>query len=184
MNTWVRENVPAVTGLLTVVSLALVFGAVLGAFPPLPRAPDTVLEAIPTANALISAVAIGTIVTGWRAIRRGNVRRHRRLMLTSLALFVTFLALYLYRVSLVGTTSFGGPEVVYRFVFLPFLAIHMLLAIVCIPLLYYAVLIGLTHPVGRIRETRHRQVGRIAAPLWLVSFSMGIAVWAMLYVLF
>jgi putative membrane protein len=96
----VGENVPAVTALLTVVSLVLVFSAALGVVPSglLPRAPTAVLDAIPTVNAAISLVAIGTITAGWRAIRRGNVRRHARLMGASFALFATFLVLYLYRV--------------------------------------------------------------------------------------
>jgi putative membrane protein len=90
----VRERVPTLTAVLTLVSLALVFGAVGGAIPAalLPRAPETVLAAIPTVNALVSAVAIVTIVTGVRAIRRGHVARHRRLLLAAFALLLIALA--------------------------------------------------------------------------------------------
>ena len=108
---YVRDHVPALTGVLTLVSLALVFGAVLGALPALPRAP-AVIDVIPHVNAVVSVTAVGTISVGWRAIRRGNVGRHRTAMLTSLALFATFLVLYLYRVSLEGPTTAGPPNVV------------------------------------------------------------------------
>lgn len=177
------RRVPALTALLTTVSLALVFGAVLGAFPEehLPRAPPAVLDAIPHVNAVVSAVAIGTIVAGVRAVRRGRVGRHRRLMLASLGLFALFLVLYLYRITLEGTMPFPGPEAVYSFVYLPVLAIHILLAIVCIPLLYYVALLGLTRPVAAVRASSHRRVGRVAAALWLVSFALGEVVYLLLY---
>jgi putative membrane protein len=181
-----RNHVPALTGVLTAISLALVFGAVLGAVPEgtLPRAPATVVAAIPTVNAAISVLAIGTIASGWRAIRHGNVRTHRALMLVSLVLFVAFLGLYLYRIALEGPAPFPGAESVYTFVYLPVLAVHVTLAIVCVPLLYYVLLLALTRPVSEIPATNHRRVGRVAASLWLISFGLGLVVYAMLYVVY
>lgn len=181
-----RDRVPEATALLTVVSLALVFAAALGVVPRglLPRAPDSVLGAIPPVNAVISLVAIGTIAAGWRAIRRENVQRHARLMVTSFGLFATFLVLYLYRVALLGPTPFPGPATVERFVYLPVLGIHILLAIVCVPLLYYVLLVAATRPTSEIYGSLHPRVGRVAASLWLVSFSLGIVVYAMLYLVY
>ena len=181
-----RDHVPALTGLLSAISLALVFGAVLGALPAgtLPRAPAGVVDAIPHVNAAVSLVAIGTITTAWRAIRHGNVERHRALMLTSLVLFVAFLSLYLYKVALEGPAPFPGPETIYQFVYLPILGIHITLAIVCVPLLYYVLLLALTRPIEELPRTNHRRVGRVAASLWLVSFALGVVVYAMLYVVY
>ena len=181
-----RDHVPALTGLLSAISLALVFGAVLGALPAgtLPRAPAGVVDAIPHVNAAVSLVAIGTITTAWRAIRHGNVERHRALMLASLVLFVAFLALYLYKVALEGPAPFPGPETIYQFVYLPILGIHITLAIVCVPLLYYVLLLALTRPIEELPRTNHRRVGRVAASLWLVSFALGVVVYAMLYVVY
>lgn len=180
----VADNVPATAAALTAVSLALVFGAVLQALPGLPHAPDAVLAAIPHVNAAISVLAIGTITAGWRWIRRGEIRKHRRAMLTALVLFGTFLGLYLYRVSLEGPTQFAGPAAVEQFVYLPVLAVHVTLAIVCVPLLYYVVLLGLTRPVREIPGTNHARVGRVAAALWLVSFALGVVVYVLLYVVY
>jgi putative membrane protein len=182
----VRERVPALTGLLSVVSLALVFGAVGGVIPQsvLPRAPDNVLAAIPHANAAISATAIVTILAGVTFARRKQFTRHRYAMVSSLVLFAGFLALYLYRLTLVGTTAFPGPEGIYTAVYLPVLAIHILLAIVCIPLLYYVALLALTRPLSEVFGTKHKRVGRIAASLWFVSFALGIVVYLMLYVVY
>ena len=181
-----RPHVPALTAVLSVVALAAVFAAALGAVPSalLPRAPDTTLDAIPHVNAVVSALALLTIPAGVAAIRRGQVRRHRALMLASTALFATFLALYLYKVSVAGPAPFPGPDGVYTTVYLPLLAVHVLLAIVTVPLVIYALLLAGTHPVSALPETRHPQVGRVAAGLWFVSFLLGEAVYAMLYVVY
>ncbi len=180
----VRAHVPALTGLLTVVSLTLVFGAVLGYVPNtlVPDAPDWVITTIPLVNALISATAIGTISLGWFRIRQGQIESHRRAMLVSTGLFVGFLGLYLYRLILLGGPEpFPGPATVYRFVYLPLLGIHILLAMVCIPLLYYVLLLAFAYPVGELGRTRHPTVGRVAASLWLISFSLGIVVYTLLH---
>ncbi|MFB6177738.1 MAG: DUF420 domain-containing protein [Halobaculum sp.] len=186
MSFQVRNHVPGVTALLTLVSLALVFGAALQVIPtePLPRLSEGTLKLIPLVNAVLSTVAIVTIVAGVREIRRGNVTRHRALMVSSLGLFAAFLVLYLYKVLIAGPTSFPGPQSVYQFFYLPLLAIHILLAIVCIPLLYYVALLALTRPVSEVFDTNHKRVGRVAAALWLVSFVLGNVVYAMLYVVY
>ena len=181
----VRGRVPALTALLSAVSLALVFGAALGAIPTalLPRAPETVLDAIPHVNAAICAVAFVVVAVGWRRIRHGDVAGHRAAMTAGVVLFMTFLALYLYRVALLGPTEFGGPAAV-RTAYLTVLAIHVLLAIVCVPLLYYVLLLAVSRSVPEIRRTNHRRIGRIAATLWLVSFGLGVVVYALLYLVY
>ena len=184
MRGFVRENTVAVTAALTTVALALVFGAVfqVGATR-LPHAPSALLGAIPHVNAVLSLVAIGTIAAGVRSIREGNVSRHRTLMLGSFVLFVTFLVLYLYRVTLEGPTPFDGPAVVETFLYYPVLAIHISLAVVSLPLLFYVLSLAYAYPVSAIPETNHRRVGRVAAALWLISFALGVVVYLMLYVL-
>jgi len=180
-----RDHVPELAGLLSVLSLALVFTAVLGYLPAalLPRV-EPLLSLVPHLNAAISLAAIVTILAGVRAIRQGDVRRHRALMLASTALFAGFLLLYLYRVSLVGPTPFAGPAWVESFVYLPVLAVHVALAVVCVPLVYYALLLAGTHSVAELPGTAHPTVGRIAAGLWLVSFSLGTVVYLLLHVVF
>jgi putative membrane protein len=185
MQQQVRGHVPALTGVLTAVSLALVFGAALGYIPAtvVPEAPGWVVDAIPHVNAAISASAIVTIALGWHWIRAGRVERHRVAMIASTVLFVGFLVLYLYRLTLLGGPEpFPGPETVYRFVYLPLLGVHILLAVVCIPLLYYVLLLAATRSVRELRRTAHARVGRVAASLWLISFALGIAVYALLHV--
>lgn len=186
MQNWARDNVPLLTAALSILALAAVFGTVGGVVPSrlLPRASDGVLAAIPHLNAAISVTAIGTILLGWRAIDRGQVRRHRAFMVSSFGLFVAFLGGYLYRLVLVGTAEFPGPEAVYTFVYLPFLAVHILLAVVCIPFVFHALLLASTRPYEELYHTRHARVGRVAAVLWLISFAMGIGVYLLLHHIF
>jgi putative membrane protein len=180
-----RDRVRELTAVLSVVSLALVFAAVRQAIPTavLPRF-DPLVAVIPHLNAIISLTAIGTILAGVRAIRRRDIETHRRRMLTSAGLFALFLLLYLYRVSLEGPSEFPGPDSVYLYVYLPILAIHILLAIVAVPVVYYVLLLAVTRPVSELPQTAHARVGRVAASLWLISFTLGIVVWLMLHVLF
>lgn len=182
---WARERVFALTAILSIVSLALVFAAALQTLPtdPIPRS-EPLLSIIPHLNAGLSLLAIGTILAGVRAIRRGNVSRHRLSMLASFALFSSFLVLYLYRVALLGPNEFPGPDAVRTFVYVPFLAVHIGLAMLCVPFVFYALLSAETRPIAAISGTNHAQVGRIAATLWLISFSMGIVIYALLYHLY
>lgn len=179
----VRRHVPAATALLSTVALALVFAAALRVVPAavLPRAPAGVLDAIPHLNAVVSLAALVLVVAGVRAIRRGRIEQHRRLMLGAFALFTLFLVGYLYRVALLGPTEFpaDGPlETVYFGI----LAVHVTLAVACVPLLFYVLLLAWTHPVAELPRTNHPRVGRIAAPLWALSFALGVVVYLLLYV--
>ena len=105
-------------------------------------------------------------------------------MLASTALFAAFLVLYLYRISLEGPTEFAGPDAVRQFFYLPLLAIHILFAIVCVPFVYYALLLAATHDPADLPTTPHPRAGRVAATLWLVSFALGILVYVLLHLLY
>ncbi|WP_049980848.1 DUF420 domain-containing protein [Halolamina rubra] len=180
----VRDHTLATATALSVVALALVFAAALRVIPPeaLPRAPSAVVDAIPHVNAFVSAVAFVLIVVGVRAIRGGDVERHRKLMGTAFGLFVVFLVGYLYRVALIGPTEFPGSGLI-ETVYFAILGIHITLAVVSVPLLFYTLLLAWSHPVSEIPSTNHRRVGKVAAPLWAISFALGVVVYLLIYVL-
>jgi putative membrane protein len=181
-----RDHVPELAASLSLLALGAVFAAALGLVPEalLPHAPATVVGAIPHANAAVSALAILAIAGGVRAVRRGRIARHRGLMLAATALFATFLALYLYRIALEGPATFPGPDAVYRFGYLPLLAVHVSLAVVSVPLVVYVLLLALTHDIVELPATPHPRIGRVAAALWLVSFLLGEVVYLLLYVVY
>ncbi len=180
-----KQQVPLLTAVLSVVSLGLVFSAVGGVVPEwvLPRS-EVLIGLIPHLNVVISVAAIAAIVGGWRAIKQGNVETHRNRMLAAFGLFAAFLVFYLYRVAVEGPQAFAGPETIRQFVYLPTLAIHILLAIICVPLLFYVLLVAVSRPTEEIYRSRHRSVGQIAAALWVVSFGLGIVVYLLLYAIY
>jgi putative membrane protein len=182
LRAWIREHLAVSTAALSVVSIALVFAAALQRLPTaaIPRV-DSILTVVPHLNAIISLAAIATILAGVRAIRRDDVHRHRALMLTSFTLFVAFLLLYLYRVALIGPSEFSGPALVKMYLYVPFLFVHVALAVLCLPFVFYALLSAGTRSIPSVRDSIHARAGRIAAALWLVSFSMGIVIYALLY---
>jgi putative membrane protein len=178
-----RHHVPQLTGALTAVSFAIVLVVIAGAVPStlFPRAPPTVMAAIPHAIAGVSALAVGTILAGLRAIRAGDVERHRALMVVSFVLFGLFLTVDFYRLAVVGPTAFAGPAVVETYLYRPLLAGHAVVALLTFPAVYYALLAGLTNPVAALPATDHARVGRAAAVLWLLTFGSGLVIYAMLH---
>jgi len=178
-----RHHVPHLTGALTAVSFAIVIVVIAGAVPStlFPRAPPAVMGAIPHAIAGVSALAIGTVLAGLRAIRAGRVERHRTLMVVSFALFGLFLTVDFYRLAVVGPTAFAGPAVVETYLYLPLLVAHSVLALLTFPAVYYALLVGVTTPVAALPATSHARVGRAAAALWLLTFGSGLVIYAMLH---
>ena len=181
MKKFIHDHIVLVSAILSIVSLSLVFGAA-GYIPVeyIPRS-DTLLNAIPHINAFLSILAIATILKGVSYIRNKEVERHNKTMILAFIIFATFLILYLYRVAIVGPVEFGGPENIHLFIYLPFLAIHILLAVICVPLLFYVLTIGLTYSPGEIPGTSHRRVGKVAYKLWIIAFVMGSIVYLMAY---
>lgn len=161
-------------GSTSFVAVALVFAAAGGLIPHsiLPYPPEWFLEAIPHINVVLSLSAIGTIIYGWQAIKQRQIEQHKFAMLLTLALFATFLTLYLYRLIVLGGPSpYTGPETLYQFVYLPVLFSHIVFAVVCIPLVFEALSLAITRPIGDLPNTRHATVGRFAAALWIISFA-------------
>ena len=185
MKKFIHDHIVLVSAILSTVSLSLVFGAAGGYIPVeyIPRS-DTLLNVIPHINAFLSILAIATILKGVSYIRNKEVERHNKTMILAFIIFATFLILYLYRVAIVGPVEFGGPENIYLFIYLPFLAIHILLAVICVPLLFYVLTIGLTYSPGEIPGTSHRRVGKVAYKLWIIAFVMGSIVYLMAYHLY
>lgn len=139
------------------------------------------LVILPHAIAFVNALALMLLVVGWWFIRNGYVKLHRIAMPSALGLISLFLVMYLTRIYLGGIKEFPGPESIYYYVYLPILIIHLTLSIICIQPVLYVALIGFTHRIENIPRTRHRMVGRIAVPLWILSLALGLVVYVMLY---
>ncbi|MFA9517652.1 DUF420 domain-containing protein [Halopenitus sp. H-Gu1] len=177
-----KEHPKAVTALLTVIGYGTVLGVFLvprfqALFPDLSRA---TVELLTHAIAVVNSMTILTLALGWYWIRNGNVKRHRRAMSVSFVLIVAFLGIYVPRVAGGGTKHFEGPELV-TIAYLAMLAIHILLSILAVPIVIYAIVLGLTHTERELRsETPHAKIGRIAAGSWLLSLTLGVVTYLLL----
>ncbi|ELZ27279.1 hypothetical protein C474_18074 [Halogeometricum pallidum JCM 14848] len=178
----VKEHPLAVTAVLSVVGYALVVGTFLGWVPGrvFPDLSLTQVNTLSDAIAVVNAVNVLVIAAGWRWIRAGEVRKHAAAMVTSFLLIMVFLVMYLSKIGGGGTKEFVGPAFVY-YPYLAMLAIHIILSIVAVPVVLYALVLGVTHTPAELRtQTPHRRVGRIAAGSWLLSLSLGVVTYLLL----
>jgi putative membrane protein len=179
----VKEHPRATVAVLSVLGYGLVVGTFLGL---VPRAvfPDLTLAQVNLlshAIAAVNTVATVLLVLGWRWIRRGEVRKHAAAMAGSFGLILVFLVMYLTKIGGGGTKEMvGAPQLVY-YAYLAMLAVHVVLSIVAVPVVLYALVLGVTHTPRELRaETAHRRVGRVAAASWILSLSLGVVTYLML----
>ena len=131
--------------------------------------------ALATLNACFNTTAATAMLLGWRAIKRGERERHKRLMLTAFAASCLFLTGYLTRIAIYGDTRFGG-EGVLRLLYLALLGSHVLLALAAAPMVITTLTFGL-----RGRFERHRKLARITLPIWAYVSVTGVIVYLALY---
>ena len=135
----------------------------------------TLAEALPPVNAALNATSAVLLVLGFRAIRAGDRRRHRALMLAAVGTSTVFLASYLTRVALTGTHRFPGAGAL-RAAYLAVLGSHTVLAAVAAPLVVATLALAL-----RARFPSHRRIARWTLPVWLYVSVTGVIVYVMLY---
>ncbi len=135
------------------------------------------LSALPPINAALNATAIVLLVYGRRLARRGEVDRHKRVMLSAFAVSTLFLGFYLAHKlarNFENTTfnAVGAPKLAY----LALLASHVVLAMT-VPLFAIALIrLGL-----RGERERHRRLARIAWPIWIYVSVTGVLIYLLLY---
>ncbi|MCU4971688.1 DUF420 domain-containing protein [Halobacteria archaeon AArc-m2/3/4] len=176
----VRENPIAVTVVLTVVGYALVLGTFLLDVPIYPDLTEAQVNLFTHAIAVINTATTVLLVLGWYWIRRDEVDKHRLAMMGAFALILLFLVVYLIRVGGGGEKYIAGVSDPVRYAYLAMLAIHILLSIVAVPVVLYALVLGLTHTPAELRQTAHARVGRIAAAAWILSLVLGVVTYVLL----
>lgn len=129
---------------------------------------------LPRILAGLNAVNIVLLIGAYRAIRRGDRDRHRRLMLTNLGIAVAFLAVYVIQTTTVGYKRFPGDDWV-RTVFLTILGSHTILAVSLLPLVLRTVYLAF-----RERFAEHRRIARVTFPIWVYVSLTGIVVYWMI----
>lgn len=132
---------------------------------------------LPAVNATLNLVSLVFLVTGYHAIRHGNVVRHRRCMVTAFCVSVLFLGSYLTYRFLGQEKRFGGTGLI-RPVYFFILVTHVILA-ATVPFLA-----GLTlWRAIRGQFSRHRRIARWTFPIWVYVSITGVMVYVMLFVI-
>ena len=126
---------------------------------PLPEGID--LGFLPAVHATLNSLVAICLVLALVMIKKGNVRLHRNLISTALALSAIFLLCYVSYHFTTEETRYGG-EGVLRGVYLCLLISHIVLAAVSFPLILQTWVYSLTRQFGK-----HRQLARWVFPMWL-----------------
>ena len=136
------------------------------------------LTDLPALNACLNATSALFLLLAYRAIRRLEIDRHRRLMIAAAITSAVFLASYLTYHAKVGSVRFTGQGPV-RTVYFAILISHTILAVAVLPLVLRTLYLGL-----RRRDDKHRRIARWTFPIWLYVSVTGVVVYVMLYRLY
>lgn len=183
-----KDHPKAITGVLSIVGYALVLGAFAGVIPLFPPLSNDTVILFSDIIAVVNSAALLSLLIGWRFIRNGEVSKHRAAMLIAFTLICVFLLFYLWKVGggfeksldIQGGQFLAGFKSIIEPVYLLMLAIHIILSVVAVPVVLYAVILGLTHTPSELAETAHARVGRIAVASWSVSLALGIITYFLL----
>lgn len=129
---------------------------------------------LPALNAVFNTLSAAALVTGYRAIRAGDRRRHVAAMLTALGCSAAFLVGYVVHHATAGDTPFHGQGAV-RAVYFAILISHVVVTTVTLPMILFTLAYAAT---GRFPE--HRRIARRTLPLWLYVSVTGVLVFAFL----
>lgn len=129
----------------------------------------------PFLNACLNATSGLFLFVGFRAIRRGDVARHKRHMVSAFVASSLFLVSYLTRYALAGSYAFpveGGWRTLYLLILLS----HSVLAAVLLPMVLRTIWLP-----WRGRTDAHRRIAKVTYPMWAYVSITGVIVYLMLY---
>ena len=132
---------------------------------------------LPSLNAGLNTAAAILLWNGRKAIKAGNPRLHRNLMIAALATSAAFLTSYIiyhYTSKITPYPHQDWRKILYLLVLIP----HVLLATGMVPFILGAVYFALQ---GRFAA--HRRLVRIVWPVWMYVSVTGVLLYLMLYIL-
>lgn len=125
-------------------------------------------------NACLNAASATCLFAGYRAIRAGNWKLHRNLMLGALTFSALFLISYIIYHFFHGDTKFVGDATV-RLIYIAILISHIVLSVIALPLILVTVALSLTK-----RFPIHKKWARWTFPIWAYVSVTGVLIFAML----
>lgn len=125
-------------------------------------------------NASLNAASAISLFAGLAAIRKGNWKTHRNLMLLALLFSALFLVSYIIYHTFHGDSKFLGEGLI-RPVYFFILISHIVLSVLALPLILITVSLSLTR-----RFSHHKKWAKWTFPLWAYVSVTGVAVFVLL----
>lgn len=132
---------------------------------------------LPPINATLNAISTVLLVVGRGLARRGEVERHRFVMLCAFGVSSLFLVLYVsHKVSRNFENTTFNAEGWAKIAYLVLLGSHVLLAMTVPIIAIVLIRLGL-----RDDRARHRRFARIGWPIWMYVSVSGVVIYLLLY---
>lgn len=125
-------------------------------------------------NAVINSIVAFLLLVGLMAVKKGNYRLHKKVMMTAIILSVLFLVSYIAHHLLSGDTKFGGEGTI-RYVYFFILITHIFLAAVILPFILFTAYRALV-----AEWPAHRKLAKITWPIWFYVSVTGVVVYWMI----
>lgn len=129
---------------------------------------------LPPLNAILNGASAVALLVGFTFIRARKIAAHRRAMKTAFVFSTLFLVGYIAHHALHGDVRYP-LHVALRTPYLIFLASHIILATVALPMVLVTFFFSLT---GRFPQ--HRRIARWTFPIWLYVSITGVATYVWL----
>lgn len=160
--------------ILLVSGLAISFLVWIIYFKEPPTDSEHLLPFLPALNCLLNGCSAICLVIGYVAIRRGQVRRHIRWMISAFICSAVFLVSYILHHHLHGDTKFPADNGLRPF-YLIILATHILLSVAALPMIFMTFFFALS---GRLAT--HRRLAKFTFPVWLYVSVTGVLIFLIL----
>jgi uncharacterized membrane protein YozB (DUF420 family) len=132
---------------------------------------------LPPINATLNAIATVLLVVGRSLARRGEVERHRLVMICAFGVSSLFLLLYVsHKVSRNFENTTFNVEGWAKTAYLVLLGSHVLLAMTVPIIAIVLIRLGLSDD-----RARHRRLARIGWPIWIYVSVTGVVIYLLLY---
>ena len=132
---------------------------------------------LPTINASLNGLAGIFLVLGFWAIKRRDIARHHRYMLSAFTASAVFLCTYLYyHLTSAGITHYKGQGIS-RGIYFFILGTHTPLAVLIVPFIIMAI-----RHAYKGEFQKHTRITRWLYPVWLYVSVTGVIIYLMLYV--
>ena len=132
----------------------------------------------PPLDATLNGITAVLLAIGHNFVKRGEVDKHRAMMISAFVTSCAFLGCYLYYHAHVGSIHFRGHGWS-RPLYFSILISHTFLAALVVPLVLTTLTLGL-----KSRFERHRRIARWTYPIWMYVSVTGVIVYLMLYKMF